>query len=383
MTPALAIAVAALAIWLYLLFARGGFWRASPDSPPPTPAHWPEVVAIVPARNEAETVGRAVASLLSQDYPGRLSIILADDHSSDGTASIARRAAAMLGRGTALEVIAAGPLPTGWTGKLWALTQGVERATQGHPSARFVLFTDADIEHAHDSLATLVRRAEAGSLDLVSVMVRLNCTSLAERALMPAFVFFFRMLYPFAWVNRTDRRTAAAAGGCVLLRRTALERIDGLAAIRGRLIDDCALAKAVKAGGRVWLGLSGTTRSLRPYPRFRDIWLLIARTAFNQLRYSPLLLAGTGLGMLLAYAAPPLLAIGATGLPAQIGLLTWIAMTVAYLPSLRAYELTPAWAPVLPLVALFYLGATLDSALRHWTRRGGEWKGRTHRSEAA
>jgi hopene-associated glycosyltransferase HpnB len=372
----LALAGLALAIWLYLLLFRGFFWLVRVPAAVAAPARWPSVVAVVPARNEAEVVGDAMASLLAQDYPGRFSVVLVDDHSEDGTAEIARAMAGALGRSARLTVIGAQALPAGWTGKLWALSEGVRHVEEGGDPPELLLFTDADIAHHRSNLAELVARLAGEGRDLVSLMVRLRCRSWAERLMIPAFVFFFAMLYPFAWSNDPRKRTAAAAGGCVLLRRGAFDRIGGFAAIRGALIDDCALAKAVKAsGGSTWLGLTRQTRSLRPYPRLADIWRMVARTAYAQLRYSPLLLAGTVLGLVITYLVPPVLAFddGAAG---WFALAAWSAMSLAYLPMVRFYGLSPLWAPLLPATSLVYLAATLDSARRYWRGAGGEWKGR-------
>jgi hopene-associated glycosyltransferase HpnB len=372
----LALAGLSLAIWLYLLLFRGFFWLARVPAPVAPPARWPSVVAVVPARNEAELVGEAVASLLAQDYPGRFSVVLVDDHSEDGTAEIARAMAAALGRSARLTVLGAQALPAGWTGKLWALSEGVRQVEERGDAPELILFTDADIAHHRSNLAELVARLEGEGRDLVSLMVRLRCRSWAERLTIPAFVFFFAMLYPFSWSNDPRRRTAAAAGGCVLLRRGTFERIGGFAAIRGALIDDCALAKAVKAsGGSIWLGLTHQTRSLRPYPRLADIWHMVARTAYAQLRYSPLLLAGTVLGLGLTYLVPPALAFG-DGAAGWFALAAWAAMSLAYLPMVRFYGLSPLWAPLLPATSLVYLAATLDSARRYRRGAGGEWKGR-------
>jgi hopene-associated glycosyltransferase HpnB len=376
MTAAVGLGALALAVWSYLLAFRGGFWRVRLDDPPAPPAIWPEVVAIVPARDEAETIGAAVGSLLAQEYAGRFTVVLVDDHSSDGTAEIACQAAA--GQASRLHVVTARPLPPGWTGKLWAVSEGLAAAARSAPGARYVLQTDADIVHARDNLAGLAARSEAGALDLASLMVRLRCTSWAERALVPAFVFFFAMLYPFPWVGRRERTDAAAAGGCMLVRRSALARIGGIQAIHGRLIDDCALAAAIKPGGPIWLGLADRTESLRPYEGLADIWAMVARTAFTQLRRSPLLLLGCVLGMAVTYLAPPVLALAAGGPAAALGLAAWLAMSVAYAPMLGYYRRSLLWAPALPFVALFYLGATLESARQHWLGCGGQWKGRAH-----
>ncbi|MGH7033827.1 MAG: glycosyltransferase, partial [Stellaceae bacterium] len=331
---------------------------------------WPSIVAVIPARNEAAVVGRAIASLLAQDYAGDFRIVLVDDHSTDGTAEAAREAAgAQVGR---VAIVAARPLPPGWTGKLWALSEGVRQVDE--PPALY-LFTDADIAHHPSNLSELAARLEGERRDLVSLMVKLRCESLAERFLIPPFVFFFAMLYPFAWSNAPRRSTAAAAGGCILLRRSAYERIGGWESLKGELIDDCALARAVKRSGSIWLGLTRRTISLRAYPRIADIWNMVARTAFTQLGYSPLLLGGTALGMTITYFLPPFLLLSGGG-AAVIGALCWAAMAVAYAPMLRFYGLSLAWAPLLPAAASVYLAATVASAWRHWRGRGGEWKGR-------
>ncbi|MDR3518931.1 MAG: glycosyltransferase [Azospirillaceae bacterium] len=359
-------------IWLFLLTGRGGFWRMPSPPQAPAPLVWPTVTAVIPARNEAEVIATAVASLLAQDYPGPFRIIVVDDHSTDGTADQVRAAAAASQRHDAVTVVAAAPLPPGWSGKLWALSQGIARAGD----APLLWLTDADISHPADGLRRLVARLEQGHLDLASVMVRLRCRCWAERALMPAFVFFFRMLYPFAWVNDPAKQTAGAAGGCMLVRASALAAIGGISAIRGALIDDCTLGAALKAKGPIRLDLESDFHSIRGYDDVATIWRMIARSAYTQLHHSPLLLAGTVLGMAVTYLAPPVLALAAGGIARNLGILTWILMSVAYLPSLRFYRVSPAWAPLLPVIALCYLGATLDSARRYWQGRGGEWKGR-------
>ena len=366
-----AIGASSLAIWLYLLLARGAFWRMRPDAcsgVPGTPA--PSVTAVVPARNEADVVGRSVASLGAQRYAGEFHITLVDDASQDGTAAIAQQAA------PGLRVISAPPLPPGWTGKMWAVAEGVRGVRAA--TSDYLLLTDADIVHPPDHVAALVARAEEGGYDLVSYMVRLHCLSLAEQALIPAFVFFFFLLYPPAWIRDPRRRTAGAAGGCILIRRAALERIGGIARIAGELIDDCALARAVKqSGGRVWLGLSDTAASLREYRTFGEIGRMISRSAYTQLGHSPLVLAGTVAGLAMTYLAPPLLTLLAPrGAAAGMGAMAWLLMTAAYWPAVRYTTRHWFWAPLLPLIALFYVGATLHSAVAHWRGRGGMWKGR-------
>lgn len=376
-----ALAGVGFAIWLYLLFGRGGFWRETVQPHAPVPERWPSIMAVVPARNEAQFVGEAIRSLLTQDYPGSFSVVLVDDHSEDGTAEVARASAAGAGAADRLAVVCAKPLPPGWTGKLWAMSQGCEATERCEPRPELILFTDADILHHPTNLRELVARLSTG-FDLVSLMVKLRCRSVAERLMIPAFVFFFGMLYPFAWVRDTRRKIAAAAGGCVLLRRQTLERIGGLSAIRDKIIDDCALGLAVKRGGPIWLGLTIETRSLRPYPALGDIWRMVARTAYAQLGYSPLLLAGTVLALALAFVAP-IIVILFGGSAAPLGLAAWAAMVVAFLPTLRLYRRSPAWAPMLPVIALVYMAATVDSARRHWQGRGGEWKGRVRQRSRA
>ncbi len=363
-----------LLIWLYLLFARGRFWapRTLPSAAGPVGGR---VVAVVPARNEAEHIGRAVGSLLAQDRIGQLQVIVVDDGSSDDTAGAARRAAAAAGAAARLTVLTGAPLAPGWSGKLWAMSQGVAAAARHAPD--YLLFTDADIEHASDSVASLVAQAECEQRDLVSVMVRLSSATWAERCLIPAFVFFFFKLYPPRWIAARAARTAGAAGGCILIRPAALARAGGLEAIGGEIIDDCALAARVKAsGGSLWLGLSSRTRSLRVYGSFAEIGAMISRTAFNQLRHSWVLLGASLAGLAVTYGAPPLLL--ATGAPECMlfGGLAWALMTLCYLPMVRFYRLAPTYALLLPAVALFYAGATLHSALRYALGRGGQWKGR-------
>jgi len=362
----LVIAVASLAAWLYLLFARGSFWRVRESPAPKLDGSANSVVVIIPARNEQASIRQSIASLINQDYPGTIHLFLVDDHSTDATIAAA-------GADDRLTIVEAGPLPAGWTGKLWAISEGLKRAEALNPD--YILLTDADIVHAPGNIASLVARAEAGGLDLTSYMVKLECRTLAERALIPAFVYFFFQLYPPSWIADRRRKTAGAAGGCILIRPRALARIGGIAAIRNELIDDCALARAVKPGGSIWLGLTRDTRSIRGYTTFSEIRRMISRTAFTQLRHSTTLLAATILALAMIYVAPPLLLFAAK-LPAACGLAAWILMTISYVPTLRFYRRSLAWAPLLPLIALFYIYATIDSAVRYWAGRGGQWKGR-------
>jgi len=359
-----------VAIWIVLLCFRGGFWRfriASRVSGKVAAT----VAAVVPARNESEVIASSVGSLVKQDYPGKLRVFVVDDHSTDGTAEEASR----VSDPSVVRVVEARPLPQGWTGKLWAVSEGVGAAESF--GADYYWLTDADIAHAPGELAGLVARAEEGRYDLVSYMAKLRCESLAERVMIPAFVFFFFKLYPPAWVNKPSRHTAAAAGGCMLIRSEALRRIGGIAAIRGALIDDCTLAAAIKGiGGRIWLGLTDEADSLRSYGSFASVWRMVSRSAFAQLRYSSFLLLGTLAGMFVIYLAPVILTFAGEGAARALGILAWLAMTIAYLPAVRFYGLSPPWAPLLPLAGLFYTCATIDSAVRYWMGVGGTWKGR-------
>jgi len=383
----LIIAAIVLATWLYLIAARGGFWRAAerdddgavPAALPSMP-QWPPVTAVVPARDEAETVGDTVASLLRQDYRGPFNVILVDDQSRDATARVAREGAAAFGAGDRLNVIAGRPLPAGWTGKLWAQNQGVEAVAQAANPPEYLLLTDADIVFAPCALSSLVARAERQGLVLNSLMVKLRCKSFAERMFVPAFVFFFQMLYPFGWVNDPRRATAAAAGGCMLVKREALQAAGGLASIRGALIDDCALAKLLKARGPIALALTDNANSRRAYPSIGDIRRMVARTAYAQLGYSPLLLAGTVLGLAVTYLAPVVLTLLADGFAQFAGLFAWALMAIAFRPNLRFYGMSGLrswlWAAALPAIAAMYMAFTLDSAYQHARGHGGMWKGR-------
>jgi hopene-associated glycosyltransferase HpnB len=373
------IAIFALAIWLYLIAGRGFYWlggeRDDLQEPAPPPV-WPRVTAVIPARDEAETIATTIASLLGQDYPGTFSVVLVDDESRDGTAEAARAAAARAGATERLTVLTGQPLPAGWTGKLWAVSQGIERATAGPDAPDYLLLTDADITYAPDALARLVARAQHGGYVLTSLMAKLRCESWAERIFVPAFIYFFQMLYPFGWVNRADHAMAGAAGGCMLVRPQALASAGGIGAIRGKLIDDCALGAAMKARGPIWLGLTDRVVSARPYDRIEDIRHMVARSAYAQLGYSPVMLAGCILGMALTYLAAPLLAIFGDGAGQAIGAATFALMFMSYQPILRFYRRSPWWGAALPAVALAYMAFTLDSAYQHGRGRGGLWKGR-------
>jgi hopene-associated glycosyltransferase HpnB len=371
------LAAVPLLIWLYLLLARGGFWRVSRHFPPLPPNHdlARQVVAIIPARNEAAVIGDAVQSLLQQDFGGSIHVIVVDDGSTDGTEAAAAAAASSVGASDRLTVITGAPLAPGWSGKLWAMSQGVAAAAA--MSADYLLFTDADIHHDADDVAVLVTTADAQNRDLVSCMVKLQTSTIAEQCLIPAFVFFFLKLYPPAWIASADSRTAGAAGGSMLIHPQVLLRIGGLQTIRSQIIDDCALASAVKAaGGSIWLGLTRTARSTRPYGSFAEIGRMISRTAFNQLRHSYLLLAATMLGLIVTYLLPPLLLLSGDPVSIVLGASAWLLMSVAFAPMLRFYGLSPVWSLGLPAIALFYAAATIYSAVQYRRGRGGKWKDR-------
>ncbi|WP_405982088.1 glycosyltransferase [Streptomyces sp. NBC_00158] len=381
-------ACASLAAWLWLTLAQGMFWRTDVRLPPRTaPAHWPSVAVVVPARDEAGVLPLSLPSLLAQDYPGEARIVLVDDGSTDGTAALARRLAAEQ-PGLPLAVVTPGDPPPGWTGKLWALRHGIAHArTSGEREPAYLLLTDADIAHEPDSLRELVAAATSADLDLVSLMARLRTAGFWERLVVPAFVYFFAQLYPFRRINRPASRTAAAAGGCVLLRTAAAVRAGIPDSIRQAVIDDVSLARAVRrSGGRIWLGLAERVDSVRPYPALGDLWRMVSRSAYAQLRHQPLLLAGTVAGLALVYLVPPAaLFAGLAGPSSAVGAATawagglaWLLMAGTYLPMLRYYRQPAALAPLLPFTALLYLLMTVDSAVQHYRGRGAAWKGRTY-----
>jgi hopene-associated glycosyltransferase HpnB len=375
---ALALGLLALAIWLYLLVARGGFWetRENDGPPTPTPAAWPPVAAVVPARNEADVIARSVGSLLAQDYPGPFKVILVDDESDDGTAEAARAAAAQLGAGARLEVLRGTPLPAGWTGKVWAMSQGIAHAEKLANKPEHLLLTDADIAHAPDNLRSLVARAEHGGFVLTSLMAELHCETWPERLLIPAFVLFFQMLYPFRWVNQPRRRLAAAAGGCMLARREALTAAGGVAQIKSAIIDDCAMGALMKRQGPIWLGLTHRATSIRPYVTVGETGKMIYRSAYAQLGYSVWVLAGTLAALAIMFIVPPALSLFAIGPARGAGIGGWAAMAFLFQPMLRFYRRSPLWGLAMPLIGVLYASFTLRSAIEFWRGRGGMWKGR-------
>jgi hopene-associated glycosyltransferase HpnB len=364
------LVVLALLAWIYLAVAHGRFWQAGPVLAKAVPSSLPDVAIVVPARDEAEGIAASIGSLLAQDYAGRFRVVLVDDNSTDDTAAIAL---AMPGA-ERLTVISGSARPRGWAGKLWAVHQGVSSSDE-----ELVLLTDADIVHDPAHLSSLVAHLQVSGVDMASEMVALRCESLAERALIPAFVYFFGLLYPFAWVNDGLNATAAAAGGTVLIRRAALQRIGGVVSISGALIDDVALAQKVKRGGRIWLGHSALARSVRRYPGPADVWRMIARSAYVQLKLSPWLLVGSTLGLAWLFLLPPVAALSGS----WIGAATWVLMAATFSPTLRRFGLSVLWAPLLPLIAVFYMAATLGSAFDHHRGRGVVWKNRAYTETSA
>ena len=373
-----ATAALCLALWVYLLSARGGFWLASvrDNGMPAAPEIWPAVAAVIPARNESDFIARSVKSLLAQDYPGPLSVVVVDDDSDDGTGRLAREVGLAAPPGRSVTVVEGHGPPPGWTGKLWAQNQGIAAAETAKPE--LLLLTDADIVHAPDTLSWLVRQSGARGTVLTSLMAKLRCESLAERVHVPAFIFFFQMLYPFQWAQRPKARTAAAAGGCMLVDAEALRETGGIESLRNDLIDDCALARRLKTRGPIWLGLTERVTSLRPYASFEEVRSMVSRTAYAQLHFSPLELIETVAGMSLIFLVPPLLALFAEGPARWMGLAAYLAMALAFQPVLRFYRRSPLWGFGLPVIAALYTLYTLDSAYRHLRRRGGQWKGRVH-----
>jgi hopene-associated glycosyltransferase HpnB len=360
------LALLSLCAWIFLFFAHGAFWRSRPQLPAATPEEFPDVDIIVPARDEAETIQAAIGSLLAQDYGGDFRVILIDDNSTDATAKLAGSAAK-------LQIIRLDSKPAGWSGKLWALHEGIAAGRSA-----LVLLTDADIVHQPAHLASLVAKLQSAQVDLVSEMVRLNCSSIAERALVPAFVYFFQMLYPFAKVNDASSRVAAAAGGTILVRREALERIGGIEAIKDALIDDVALAKAVKRGGPIFLAHSELAASIRPYPKVSDLWQMISRTAFTQLRYSTALLILTMAGLSIVWLVPPWEAVFGSGWRLGCGVAACALAAASYMPTLIRYKRNKLWALALPLIAVFYMAATVASAVNYWRGKGARWKNRAY-----
>ena len=381
------LAVIASLAWLYLLAFRGFFWRATVRDDRPSGitecSPWPSITAVIPARNEAEVIEVTLGALLAQRYDGELKIVIVDDRSDDDTAGIARRAVERCDAADRVTILSGAPLPDGWAGKVWAMQQGVTHLEREHVSTEYILFTDADIRYERDALSGIVARGRRERLVLASVMTKLRCVSPAERWTIPAFIFFFQMLYPFTYVRRPDRTTAAAAGGCMLVRHAALQTSGGLQAIRSALIDDCALARQLKRVGPIWLGLSERVTSIRAYPVLADIRRMISRNAYAQLRFSPVLLAATAMVMLLSYTLIPIeLALGsATARP--FALFAWLTMALMFQPTLRFYGASPWYGLALPAIATLYLAFTVRSAYEHWRGRGGAWKGRTYGGAAS
>jgi hopene-associated glycosyltransferase HpnB len=384
-SPLAGLAVLSLAAWIYLALAHGRFWWADQrlvevEPSPMETSVQPAVTAVVPARNEANIIERSIGSLLDQQYSGEFRVILVDDHSEDGTGEVAHRMAQTHPRGDRLTVIHSEAMPAGWVGKMWAVHTGVSAAAQLSPDAEYLLLTDADVEHHAGNLTRLVSKADKSALDLVSLMVLLHCKSFWDRLLIPAFVYFFQKLYPFPRINDPESGVAGAAGGCMLVRCDALQRAGGIESVRSEIIDDCALGAAIKRGGPIWVGVTDSEYSFRPYRGLRDIWAMVARSAYSQLHHSVALLVATVVGLILIYLLPPLLTItwplhGNTT-AGLLGAAAWSLMAWTYLPTLRLYRLNPLRALALPIAGILYLGMTLDSARLHRLGKGAYWKGR-------
>lgn len=375
----LVFAAFGLAIWIYLVFGHGRFWqtrRYNDLAPQPASAAWPPIVAVVPARDEADSIGACITSILQQPYPGELSVVLVDDQSTDGTAQLARTAADAIGASDRLTIIPGHDLPAGWTGKLWAVKNGLDVVESRELQPTYVLLTDADIVYSGDVIMRLVARAQERGLAMASVMAKLRCESFAERFLIPSFIFFFGMFYPFSWVNDRRRRMAAAAGGCILAQWDALKAIGGIQAIQDELIDDCALGAKLKTQGPVWLGFSPHVRSVRVSDDIPTIGRMISRTAFAQLQYSILIVIATILIMALAFPAPVAIALFGHGWSRVFAGLSWLLMALAFQPTLRYYGRSPVWGLFLPAIAMVYMVFTINSAYQHVRGRGGLWKGR-------
>lgn len=380
----LILSALALFAWLYLALFRGRFWEDATLPQTDEPDAWPDILAIVPARNEAETIAETVRGILEQGYKGTLKLVVIDDQSNDGTGQLAEDAAkAIKQQDRRLTVLSGKPLPDGWSGKVWAMQQGWEHAKTQSEQPGYIWFTDADIFHEHKTLRRLVAMATSENRGLVSTMVELRCKGFWEKALVPAFVYFFKLLYPFLWVSNDKKKTAGAAGGCMLVSHEALTKIDGPRAIQAELIDDCALGSAIKQSGfSIRLDLTRDSHSLRGYPKLADGWNTVARTAYTQLGYSPFKLIGSVLGLAWLFFMPVAAFLSADLITASLGGITWLIMSLTFLPMVKFYRVNPLWLFGLPLITIIYLGATIDSALRYHTGKGGQWKGRAQAGES-
>ena len=371
--------ILSLIIWVFLIFFRGNFWLADQmlEADVMQLETWPSIAVVIPARNEEKYISATLQSLMAQKYPGEIDITVVNDNSTDNTVEAITRI-----KNERIVLSNGSDLPEGWTGKLWALSQGVNLSIRKNPSVDFYLFTDADIEHSQETLKIMVTKAERENLQLVSLMVLLNCRNIWEILLIPAFVFFFQKLYPFQWINNPKKPTAGAAGGYILVRRSALEAAGGIDAVRGEIIDDCAISRVIKQNGSIWLGLTRNVKSLRSYIRLSEIWKMVTRTAFDQLNYSVTVLLVTIIGMIIIYLVPPFAVVWGLvfndNLSLSLGVLCWVIMAIAYLPTQRPYQ-RPFWETlILPVAAFLYSLMVIDSAKRHWTKRYPSWKGREY-----
>ncbi|MBS3766284.1 glycosyltransferase [Candidatus Bipolaricaulota bacterium] len=392
----LAIAGTSLIAWLGLVFGRHDYWKTeeklTPEEEYEPSGEWPSVCAVIPARNEADALPETLPSLLNQGYPGELNLVLVDDSSDDGTGRVARELGEKTGSEDRLEVLDADPPTEGWSGKVWTLQQGWQRAKSRNPD--LIWLTDADINHASSALEKLVGKLVSEELDMASIMADLRTDTGWEKFLIPNFVYFFKTLYPFSQVNNPQAGTAAAAGGCVLVRESALEEIGGFKRLRDAIIDDCSLARILKdEGKKLWLGLSHLSKSYRSYGNLGEIWKTISRSAFSQLNYSPFLLFGTVIGMVFLFLVPPAgFALGLAGLATSAGGLSlpysagltalgglgWLVQAYSFQPVLRWYGLSPYYGLAAPLGGTLYTLMTLDSAISWWFGKGSSWKGRQY-----
>ena len=371
--------ILSLFIWVFLIFFRGNFWLADQmlEADVVQLETWPSIAVVIPARNEENYIGATLQSLMAQTYPGEIDITVVNDNSTDNTVEAITRI-----KDERIVLSNGSDLPEGWTGKLWALSQGINLSIRKNPSVDFYLFTDADIEHSQETLKIMVTKAERENLHLVSLMVLLNCRNIWEILLIPAFVFFFQKLYPFQWINNPNKPTAGAAGGYILVRRSALEAAGGIDVVRGEIIDDCAISRMIKKNGSIWLGLTRNVKSLRSHNRLSEIWEMVTRTAFDQLNYSVTVLLVTIIGMIIIYLVPPFAVVWGLvfndNLSLSLGVLCWVIMAIAYLPTQRLYQ-RPFWETlILPVAAFLYSLMVVDSAQRHWTKRNPSWKGRKY-----
>ena len=370
-----------LMIWLYLALLHGNFWNPPSIKKAKKISKYPEITILIPARNEAKYIKNSLMSLLRQNYEGKYRAIVVDDSSSDATLEIVK---GISKKNNKIHVMQGKVLKEGWAGKVWAQYQGINFIKKKFPNSKYILFTDADIAHSPNNLKNLTIKAESESLDLVSLMVLLKANNFSEKILIPAFVFFFQKLYPFEWVNDPRRKIAAAAGGCMLVNYFTLKKSGGIEKIKNQIIDDCALARILKKNGRIWLGITKETKSLRNYKKISEIWSMVTRSAYDQLNYSILLLIICAFGMFCTYMIPVIaLSVGFFDENNYLfftGLIAWFIMSYTYIPTLRNFNEKSFMATFLPIASIFYTLTTIDSARMHLWGSGGSWKDRSYKN---